>query len=274
MKIIRKIIQRISHGKVLKRTITVSGKPTPLYVSPDAQLKYLKVGIKAFDHDLIQIAERFLEENSIVWDIGANVGVFTFASAAVASKGTIVAVEADIWLASILRKSARLKHYRNSDIRVLPVAMSEADGTAKFIIAAAGRASNTLKSVYGGGRTQMGGTREEQYVPTLRLDTLLTSMPKPDFIKIDVEGAELMVIKGASRITSEIRPVFYIEVGNEVSAKIFNLFAEQNYIAVSPEGEVLKGLCTFNTFFIPIENEKAQKYAGVLELVSNSSLVS
>jgi hypothetical protein len=67
---------------------------------------------------------------------------------------------------------------------------------------------------------------------------------------------------------------FYIEVGNEVSAKIFNLFAEQNYIAVSPEGEVLKGLCTFNTFFIPIENEKAQKYAGVLELVSNSSLVS
>jgi FkbM family methyltransferase len=206
MKIIRKIIQRISRGKVFKRTITVSGKPTLLYVSPDAQLKYLKSGIKAFDHDLIQIAERFLEENSIVWDIGANVGVFTFASAAVASKGTIVAVEADIFLASILRKSARLKHYRNSDIRVLPVAMSEADGTAKFIIAAAGRASNSLKSV--GGRTQMGATREEQYVPTLRLDTLLTSMPKPDFIKIDVEGAELMVIKGASRITSEIRPIF------------------------------------------------------------------
>jgi FkbM family methyltransferase len=261
MKILRTIIERLSRGKVLKRTIKVSGVSTPLYVSPDAQLKYLKSGREAFDHDLIQIAARFLMEDSTVWDVGANVGVFTFSSATVASKGTIVSIEADIWLASILRKSARLDQYRNSDIRVLPVAMSESDGTAKFIIAARGRASNALECA--GGRSQMGGTREEQYVPTLRLDTLLSSMPKPDFIKIDVEGAELMVLKGASKIISEIRPVFYIEVGNNVSAEILSLFSNHNYIAASPGGEVLKERCAPNTFFIPVENTKAQQDAGV-----------
>lgn len=261
MKILRTIIERISRGKVLKRTISVSGQSTPLYVSPDVQLKYLKSGSGAFDQDLIQIAERFLAEDSTVWDIGANVGVFTFSSAAVASKGTIVAVEADIWLASVLRRSARLDEYIGSDIRVLPAAMSEADGTAKFIIASRGRASNALESA--GGRSQMGGIREEQYVPTLRLDTLLSSMPNPDFIKIDVEGAEFMVLKGASRIVTEIRPVFYIEVGNNVSAEIMSLFRAQDYIAVSPDGQALDHRCAPNTFFIPKENRKAQQDAGV-----------
>lgn len=246
---------------MLKRKITVSGKTVPLFVSPDAQLKYLKPGSKAFDQDLVQIAENFLKKDSVVWDIGANVGIFTFSSAAVASEGTVVSVEADIWLASILRKSIKLDQHRGSDIRVLPVAISEADGTATFIIATRGRASNALEDA--GGRSQMGGWREKQYVPTLRLDTLLSSMPKPDFIKIDVEGAELMVLKGALNIISEIRPVFYIEVGNNVSAEVLSLFTSHDYIAVSPGGGVLKERCAPNTFFIPIENKKTQHEAGV-----------
>ena len=131
MTMLRRITEKLARGRVLKRKMTVCGKATPLFVSPDAQLKYLKPGKEAFDRDLIQIAEKFLREDSVVWDIGANVGVFTFSSAVVASKGTVVSVEADIWLASILRKSARLEQYRDSDIRVLPAAMSSVDGTAK-----------------------------------------------------------------------------------------------------------------------------------------------
>lgn len=253
MNILRTIIERLARGKVLKRKITVSGKATPLYVSPDAQLKYLKLGNEAFDHDLIQIAEKFLREDSVVWDIGANVGVFTFSSAVVASKGTVVSVEADIWLASILRKSARLEQYRDSDIRVLPAAMSSVDGTAKFIIASRGRASNSLESA--GGRSQMGGTREEQFVPSLRLDTLLNSMPQPDFIKIDVEGAELMVLQGGTKLINEIRPTFYVEVGNDVSSEVMELFSSSGYIAKSPDGDVLADHCAPNTFFIPKESE-------------------
>ena len=114
MQIVRTIVERLSRGKVLKRSITVLGKPVPLYVSPDAQLKYLKTGRGAFDHDLISSAERFLAEDSVVWDVGANVGVFTFSSASVAYRGTIVSIEADIWLASILRKSASLDAYKNA----------------------------------------------------------------------------------------------------------------------------------------------------------------
>lgn len=260
MKPIRTIAEKLARGRTLVRKISVSGKKVPIIVSPDAQLKYLKLGEGAFDQDLISIAERFLNASSRVWDIGANVGVFTFASASIASEGTVVAVEADIWLASVLRKSARLKAYEGVDIRIVPLAVSNADSVATFLIAQRGRASNALESA--GGRSQMGGTREKQYVPTLKLDSLLQTMPAPEFVKIDVEGAESMVIEGAEKILREIRPIFYIEIGESTADSVFGIFHQNNYQAYAPDGRALQARAGPNTFFIPKENQQAAADAG------------
>jgi len=249
MKTIRTILERLSRGKIIKRKITVNGQSLPLLVSPDAQLKYLKFGAGIFDQDLINIAEKYLNEDSNVWDVGANVGVFTFAASSVAYKGTVVSIEADIWLANILRKTARLKTYTNKIIKILPVAISNKNSIATFMIAERGRASNALEAA--GGHSQMGGVREKQYVPTLTLDTLLENFPPPDFIKIDVEGAELMVLHGAESIINKVRPKFYVEVGNETSKQILALFQSANYTAYNPQGDKLTDSCAPNTFFFP-----------------------
>ena len=251
MNILRTLLERLSRERVVKRTITVDNRPTPLYVSPDAQLKYLKPGSHAFDQDLIKIAENYLQVDSTVWDIGANVGVFTFAAASVARQGTIVSVEADIWLAALLRRTARLKEYREQHICVIPTAISETNAIASFMIAKRGRASNAL--VEARGHSEMGGVREKQYVPTLTLDTLLQTCPPPDFIKIDIEGAEMMALKGATHIIHDIRPLFYIEVATHLSQEIFDIFHSKDYMAFSPEARQLESSCTPNTFFIPKE---------------------
>jgi FkbM family methyltransferase len=253
MKIIRKVVERLSRGLVLKRKIVVSGKSLPIFVSPDAQLKYLKFGSGVFDQDLIHIAENHLETNSNVWDVGANVGVFTFAASSIANMGTVVSIEADIWLASILRKTTKFKEYSNNNICVLPVAISNSNSVASFMVAARGRASNALEVA--GGRSQMGGIRELQYVPTLTLDAMLDTFPAPDFVKIDIEGAELMAVQGAVRLITEIRPKFYIEVGSDVSEQIFKEFQSAGYVALDPQGKRLTKTCSPNTFFIPNEKQ-------------------
>ena len=158
MKILRKITERLSRGKVIKRKITVSGNTVSIFVSPDAQLKYLKLGSRAFDQDLIRIAEENLNENSNVWDVGANVGVFTFAASSVAHKGVVLAIEADIWLASIIRKTTNLEEHLNKNIHVLPAAISNSNSVASFMVAKRGRASNALETA--GGRSEMGGVRK------------------------------------------------------------------------------------------------------------------
>ncbi len=137
----------------------------PLLVSPDAQLKYLKFGFGKFDQDLIEIAENYLQPTSNIWDVGANVGVFTFAASSMTHEGMVVSIEADIWLANILRKTSMLKEYSQNNICVLPVAVSNENSISSFLIAARGRASNALEEA--GGRSQTGGVREVQYVPTI-----------------------------------------------------------------------------------------------------------
>ncbi|MEO1392658.1 MAG: FkbM family methyltransferase [Cyanobacteria bacterium J06634_5] len=252
MKSLRTVVEKLSRGKYIKRKISVNGRHIPLLVSPDAQLKYLIPGKKSFDQDLISIAETYLDVESNVWDIGENVGVFTFASASVASNGTVVSVEADIWLANLLKRTAGFNQYADKNICVIPTAISKENSVASFIVASRGRASNSLETS-SGLRSQMGGVREKQFVPTLTMDTLLTSLPKPDFIKIDIEGAEYMAIQGATKIINTIRPMFYIEIGHEVFPQIFAAFKEANYAAFDPAGKPLTTEAAFNVFFVPEE---------------------
>ena len=270
MKTIRRMAELWSRGKLLKRRIIVDGKAVPLFVSPDAQLKYLKPGTKSFDQDLINIAEKYLALDSNVWDIGANVGVFTFASASIAREGNIVSVEADTWLVDVLRKTASLAQYSNGHICILPTAVSHENSVASFLVADRGRASNTLEAT-SGSRSQTGGFREKQFVPTLTMDTLLGFFPSPDFIKIDIEGAEYMALQGASKVINEVRPIFYIEVGGETSHQIFETFNQAKYSAFDKTGEELKTASAFNIFFVP--NEKVEAFCTLAPNRQKSKLL-
>lgn len=245
---IRRLVERLARGKVLRRTIRVAGRRVPIHISPDAQLKYLKPGARAFDADLLALAEQRLSADSVVWDVGANVGTFTVASAAVAERGQVFAIEADIWLAGLLRRTAAEPVYGRR-IEVVPCAVAASSGVARFVIAARGRASNALE--VSGGRSQMGGVREVVLVPTLPLDTLLDTLPAPSFVKIDVEGAELAVLQGAERLLREVRPSVYIEVDEGSAAEVYALFTRHGYTAMDPATDQPLGHCIENTLFVP-----------------------
>ena len=245
---IRRLAERLARGRILRRTILVAGQRVPIYISPDAQLKYLKPGARAFDADLLVLAEQHLSADAVVWDVGANVGTFAVAAAAVAQRGQVFAIEADIWLAGLLRRTAAEPAY-GGRIQVVPCAVAATAGVARFVIAARGRASNALE--ISGGRSQMGGVREVVLVPTLSLDTLLESLPAPTFVKIDVEGAELAVLEGAARLLREVRPKVYIEVDESLAEEVYARFADHGYDALDPTDSRPIERCIENTLFVP-----------------------
>ena len=253
---LRTIIERLSRGRSLKRRLPLRFGQTPLYVSPDAQLKYLTFGDGAFDAGLLRIIDMYIREASAVWDIGANVGVFAFGAASIASKGSTLAVEADIWLALLLRKSLLLKENRGLNIQVLPCAIADKNGAASFLIAKRGRASNFLELA--GGRAETGGIRERVTVPTLTLDTLLASFDPPTFVKIDVEGAEVMVLKGAKRLLTEIRPAIYIEISRETNEAVSDILTRSGYVLFDGAKPVCEQepvrACAYNTLALPRES--------------------
>lgn len=175
---------------------------------------------------LIRLTRELVRPGHVVWDIGANVGLFSFAAAtAAAPGGMVVAIEADIWLAGVLRRSLRIPNTR-ADIEVLPAAVGAAAGVGRFAIAARSRATNHLA---GFGSSQTGGVRAVQAVPVLSLDQLIGPFPAPDIVKIDVEGAEVDVLTGAHHILREVAPIVICEVTATNSAAVTRLLRGSGY---------------------------------------------
>ncbi len=193
----RTLSERVMRNRRVKRRLA---NGVSIYVSPDSQLKYLK---RTFDTDLTEIVGRFVDRQSVVWDIGANCGVLAFLSA---EARQIVAVEADPFLSHLLQESVYLS---GVPVNIVPAAAFSERSLASFSIAQRGRASNFLSAV--GGNDSSGGARGRIMVPTIALDDLLGIFDAPTFVKIDVEGAEVQVLEGARRLLREVRPVFYYE---------------------------------------------------------------
>ena len=250
MKTIRRVAEKVSRNRTLLRHIEVDGSKQPLYVSPDAQLKYLKMGAAAFDQDLIQLVETHLQPGWHVWDIGANVGTFFVAAASkVGSEGSVLAVEADPWLAGILDRTVQLPAHSDKDMRVLCAAASKGFGVAEFLIAARGRASNALAEA--GGRGQMGGVRYKKPVPTIPMDYLLEISQPPNMIKIDVEGAEELVLQGMTNVLKTVRPIVYSEVGEDQFEPIVKMMSDLAYTCCLPNGEETSRHISENYLFVP-----------------------
>jgi len=164
-----------------------------------------------------------VEPGDVVWNIGGNCGVFALAAAARSQTGVVVCVEPDIFLANLIKRSAKLSTNRDRDIRVLPVAISGKSGVSEFAIAKRDRASNHLLAV--SGRSQTGGVRDVDYT----LDQLLEAFPRPNFMKVDIDGAELMALEGGEKLLSQARPKVYMEIGSDVSDRVRALFSKHGY---------------------------------------------
>jgi FkbM family methyltransferase len=141
---------------------------------------------------------------AFVVDLGANEGDFSAAVLGLAPEARIVAVEPGP--EPLKRLRTRLGSNPNLEIR--EVAVARQTGTATFRLTAHDHNSSLLRPRPESGETIGGGwevVRETQ-VPTLALDELV-GHENVDVLKLDVQGAELDVIRGGKRALGRTRAV-------------------------------------------------------------------
>jgi FkbM family methyltransferase len=209
MSVVRDVAERLSRGKVFRRRLPQHLGGAQFYVSPECGLRYLRPDLVKVDPSLLGLAAELVKPGAVVWDVGANLGLFSFAAAGLAGpQGRVFAVEPDTYLVGLLRRSARLQNNHAAPVEVIPCAVSEALSLPIFNIARRARASNFLS---GYGASQTGGVRETQRVMAVTLDWLATQIPLPNLIKIDAEGADLLVLEGASELLRKQKPSLIFE---------------------------------------------------------------
>jgi FkbM family methyltransferase len=139
------------------------------------------------------------------WDIGANIGYYTCLLARLAGpSGRVTAFEPAAATRARLEENVALNAFGN--VRVLACAVGAAEGTARMHYSSAGLFEGTA-SLRADDRRAAG---EDVAVRTL--DSLVAELGAPQFLKIDVEGAQLDVWRGGRRFLSEHAPLVLAEL--------------------------------------------------------------
>jgi len=148
-----------------------------------------------YEADKQRLLQTLLREGDCFFDVGANVRFFTLlASALVGRSGRVVAFEPLPQNLAFLRRHLLLNRVRNA--AVYDAAVSDAAGVVAF-------AEGDSRSA---GRINRSGRLA---VRAVTLDDLWRrgEVPAPRAVKIDVEGAEGAVLRGAAGLLSAARPV-------------------------------------------------------------------
>jgi FkbM family methyltransferase len=152
---------------------------------------------------------------SRMFDVGANLGLYAFTFSATAHDGRVVAFEPDEVNAKLFDTSNARCPRRN--IVLERKAVSATPGSAVFLVDDMSGATGSLNLKNSFVERNYGGTPIHTTVETTTIDEASKRFFPPDFIKIDVEGAELSVLEGAAETLATTRPVMLIEINTEAA---------------------------------------------------------
>jgi FkbM family methyltransferase len=143
-----------------------------------------------------------LRADSDCIDIGANAGVVTSIMNELAPEGRVIAVEPLPEMAEKIRREL-------PNVQVLQMALSSEKGTAQFKRAVGDEGFSRLADV----DLPTGMHASEFSVEVQTLDAVLPADFTPRFIKIDVEGVEMEVLRGAADTLAVHHPALWVEHG-------------------------------------------------------------
>lgn len=178
---------------------------------------------------------RLVHPGDVVYDIGANIGLY--------SRFLVQEFKASKVYAFEPMSENRPQLNRNlviggclDQVVVLPFAVADEDGTAEFQVDTLTSNSGSLDAVTHGRASQSHVQYDlppvSETVQVFRLDSLIANQNlfPPNVVKIDIEGAEAMALRGAPKLLSETKPQLVVELhGAEVAREVLQILWDCGY---------------------------------------------
>jgi FkbM family methyltransferase len=148
------------------------------------------------------------------YDIGANIGFFSLLAARIVGPaGRVVAFEADPEVAQRLRE-----HIERNQFSTICVEQKAVWSETRPVFFA--RTDPTVSPDRGLGHVVASSAASAIPVQAISLDDFQQTSPGPNFLKCDVEGAEVEVFTGAQQLLKKIRPILLFEMHSEENRRV------------------------------------------------------
>lgn len=208
----------------------------------------------AYDKELFETAEKLIKPGDVIYDIGAHIGYHSLAFAKLINgQGTVHSFEPNP--ANVVRaKEILLKNPKLAELVTNHnLALSDVVGETSFLSSddiesgtSTGGFINSATTLWERERYTDGIGFKSSIVPLETIDHLVSTRQilPPNFMKIDVEGAEQSVLKGSAETLKKYRPFIIIEFHSIYSAfscmnelsKVYTTFIE---LKIEPDGRVM-----------------------------------
>jgi FkbM family methyltransferase len=215
------------------------GSQTLLFHTPNWLTEYRARTLLTKEPETIAWLNR-IQENSVFFDIGANIGVYSVYAASI-RKAQVIAFEPSFLNLELLYRNTQSNHLENK-ITVIPISLSNSNQIENLYM-------ETRDNIWGGAHnssglntTQDGKPMEEFTVSSqvsLSLDSLsdIVGLPTPAYIKLDVDGLESIILAGAQKSLAKVKEIL-IEVDKRNVSQISEVknilsalgFIQESYI--------------------------------------------
>jgi len=251
------------------RTPTVCGTPLRIEgADGDTGVAALPDGAELVD-DVLPVLERLVEPGAVVADIGANVGLYTIALSRLVPDGHVFAFEPSPRTVGYLRRN--LASNGVSNVTVVAEAVGAEPGELEFFdnreFSAGSMAVDNAPEMFrewlsdvkrsdGADEARGGFVR----VPCTTLDAFVSSsgIERLDVVKVDTEGFDLQVLRGAHETLSRFKPAVIVE---------FATFALTVHAQVLPAAAIDELRAVFDRLFV------VERGGGLREIVTTQDVL-
>ncbi len=225
-----------------------------------------------YEPEFVEILPKLVSPGSTVLDIGANIGFFTMHLAhLVGQAGHVFAFEPIRELAALVAKSIAENQFQERVV-LENAALGDHSGNTNILFVENAR-NHGASFLVEGDAAECATSHQLREVRMIALDDY-PLQDRVSFIKMDIEGAEPMCIRGCVELLKKDRPVVMSEIHPEQLKKVsqasprdfMSQFAELDYLCFGEDGERFKVLDvndpiteTITAFFVPRENESVQQ---------------
>jgi FkbM family methyltransferase len=235
----------IAHKKLLlqnNNSYVYKGKFGILYnIDPLSMLDNVVESQGIWNEFLITILQNFLQKNSIIFDIGANVGLFTLPFAKIlASSGMVYSFEPNMQIRLKLLNNIKLNVLKNVVIEEYALQNDPTISTQEFYVRHALQEDGRINYGISTLTKNPSHNINMEIVKIITLDNYIDkyNVNNIDLLKIDVEGTDFDVLIGGKKCIDMYKPIIVYEfspiLDNEINFKntklCFEFLKNKNYI--------------------------------------------
>ena len=169
------------------------------------------------------VAAQYFKPGKTIYDVGGGVGFYSLVASRLGAQ--VFTLEPDPKNRACIERNAKLNNL-DGKFQIVPLAANSYTGSMLMEPSERGRGHGHghAQEVFG---TDPGKCFEAKCTT---LDDFAREHPHPDLIKIDVEGCEAAVIRGAEWLMREVRPSILCEIHTpELAAEVTEIVRGRNY---------------------------------------------